>query len=151
MTVDRILRMTRRFDAAPERVFDAWLDPRVASKWLFTSPESEKYEAQIDARIGGRYTITDRRGGKEYTGVGEYLEIDRPRRLVFTFAMPQFAPDVDRIIVEIVPDGAGCILTLTQQGLPPDYKEATKAGWGKMFDALAATLRWFAFSAGDRS
>lgn len=82
MTVDpdRILRMTRRFDAAPERVFDAWLDPQMASKWLFTSPESEKYEAQIDARIGGRYTITDRRGGKEYTGVGEYLEIDRPRR-----------------------------------------------------------------------
>jgi hypothetical protein len=55
--------------------------------------------------------------------------------------MPQFAPDVDGIFVEIAPDGAGCILTLTQEGLPPGYKEASKAGWGKMFDALAAALR----------
>jgi uncharacterized protein YndB with AHSA1/START domain len=80
------------------------------------------------------------RAGTDYTGVGEYLEIDRPHRLVFTFAMPQFAPDIDRITVEIAPDGGGCVLTLTQEGLPPDYKAATEAGWGKMFDALAATL-----------
>ena len=54
--------------------------------------------------------------------------------------MPQFAPDIDRIVVEFAPDGVGCILTLTQEGLPPDYKEATAEGWGKMFDMLAAAL-----------
>jgi uncharacterized protein YndB with AHSA1/START domain len=142
MTVDpdRILRMSRRFAASPERVFDAWLNPETARKWLFASPADEVYRAEIDARVGGKYTITARRDGTDYTGVGEYLEIDWPRRLVFTFAMPQFAPDIDRIIVEIAPDGDGCVLTLTQEGLPPGYKEATESGWGKMFDALAAAL-----------
>jgi uncharacterized protein YndB with AHSA1/START domain len=151
MTVDsdRFLRMTRSFDASPERVFDAWLNPETARKWLFASPSDEVYTGEIDARVGGKWTITARRGGTNYTGGGEYLEIDRPRRLVFTFAMLQFSPNSDRITVEIAPSGAGCILTLTQEGidiadelrhLPPGVEGGTEMGWRLMFDALAATL-----------
>jgi len=130
----------RRFDASPERVFDAWIDPETARKWLFTSPTSERNSTEIDARVGGKWAITDRRDGVDYTGLGEYLEVDRPRRLVFTFAMPQFDPRADRIVVEITPEGAGCALTLAHELLPPEYHEATKEGWAKMFDVLAATL-----------
>lgn len=133
------VQITRRFDASPERVFDAWLDPEMASKWLFTTKTS-KTNYDLDTRVGGAYTITRRRGGKTYIGIGEYLEIERPRRLVFTFSMPQFAPDVDRVIVEIVPDGDGCILTLTQENLRLGYEKSTINGWGKMFDALTAAL-----------
>ncbi len=78
--------------------------------------------------------------GMELEGIGEYLEIDRPRRLVFTFAIPLFGPHVDRIVVEIVPDGAGCILTLTHELLPPEFHDATETGWGKMFDRLVEVL-----------
>ena len=45
--------------------------------------------------------IVDRRDGIDYRALGEYLEIDRPRRLVFTFAMPQFSPDFNKVTVEI--------------------------------------------------
>ncbi|HEY1012230.1 MAG TPA: SRPBCC domain-containing protein [Herpetosiphonaceae bacterium] len=137
---ERVLRMTRRFAAAPERVFDAWLRPETARRWLFASAADEAYRAEIDARVGGRYEITARREGVDYTAVGEYLEIDRPRRLVFTFAMPQFSPEADWIIVELAPDGAGCLLTFTQQGLPPEYHAATEEGWSLMFELLAALL-----------
>src|SRR6266540_6763946 len=70
MTVDpnRILRLTRRFNASPERVFDAWLNPETAKKWLFATPADEMYTAELDARVGGRYTITARRAGTDYTG-----------------------------------------------------------------------------------
>ena len=109
--------------------------------WLFASPADEAYTAELDVRVGGKWSITARRAGTDYTAVGEYLEIDRPRRLVFTFAMPQFAPDVDRLVVEFAPDGAGCLMTFVQEGLPPGYKQASESGWGTMFDALAALLR----------
>src|SRR5688572_21766991 len=114
---DRVLRMTRRFEASPERVFDAWLNPETARKWLFVTPADQTYTAEIDARVGGKWTITARRGGINYTASGEYLEIDRPRRLVFTFEMLQFSPNSDRITIEVAPSGTGCLLTFTQEGL----------------------------------
>jgi uncharacterized protein YndB with AHSA1/START domain len=133
-------RITRRFDAAPERVFDAWVDPSTARKWLFTTAASESHSTDIDARVGGRWTIADRREGVDYTALGEYLEIDRPRRLAFTFAMPQFGPHVDRIVVEIAPDGDGSLLTLTHELLPPEHHGPIRDGWGEMFDALATVV-----------
>jgi uncharacterized protein YndB with AHSA1/START domain len=135
------VRLVRHFDASPERVFDAWIDPETSSKWLFTMPTSESHSAEIDARVGGKYTITDRREGNDYTAVGEYLEISRPNRLVFTFGMPQFSPEFDRITVEIVPDGSGCQLTLIQEDLRKGYEKSTKRGWSKMMDQLAVALR----------
>ena len=101
------LRMSRRLDASPERVFDAWVDPKVAAKWLFTSPTSESHSTELDVRVGGGWTIIDRRDGVDYRAIGEYLEIDRPRRLVFTFGMPQFAEGFARVAVEIAADGTG--------------------------------------------
>jgi len=133
------LRITRRFDAAPERVFDAWLDPARARRWLFTSPASERHSTDLDGRVGGKWTIADRRDGVDYTALGEYLEIDRPRRLVFSFGMPQFSPLSCIVTVEIVPDGDGCILTLSQTDVAPAALKPTEAGWIDMFDALAAT------------
>ncbi len=134
------VRITRRFAASAERVFDAWVDPRVACKWLFTSTTSEANSTAIDARVGGSWTITDRRDGTDYTGSGVFLEVDRPRRLVFTFGMPQFSPDFNRVIVEIVQDGDGCVLTLTQEGVLPAGEAPARDGWGKMFDILQTIL-----------
>lgn len=147
------LRITRRFDASPERLFDAWTNPEIASKWLFTSPTRERNSTELDPRVGGAWEINDRREGVDYRGIGEYLEVDRPRRLVFTFGMPQFSDAFDLVTVEIAPDGAGALMTLTHERAPmdvidpaegawsPDYKDGLKNGWGKMWESLDEALR----------
>jgi uncharacterized protein YndB with AHSA1/START domain len=134
------LRLVRRFEASPERVFDAWLDPRVASRWLFTGPTSQAHDVEIDPRVGGAWRITDRRDGIDYVAHGEYLEIDRPRRLVFSFGMPQFSPAFNRITVEIASDGAGALMTLIHEGVPASDREGLEAGWSEMFGHLTAAL-----------
>ena len=63
-----------------------------------------------------------------------------PRRLVYTFAMPQFAVDYDTITVKIEPDGDGSILTLTRSGLRPGFEDSIRNGWGEMFDLLEKAL-----------
>jgi uncharacterized protein YndB with AHSA1/START domain len=138
MNTEHRLTITRRFDASPERVFDAFLDPTLARLWLFTSPETDiaARRVEIDARVGGKWLMTNPCEGMVIEGIGEYIEIDRPRRLVFTFAIPMFGPHVDRIAVEIASDGSGCILSLTHEQLPPVYHSATESGWGKMFRRL---------------
>jgi uncharacterized protein YndB with AHSA1/START domain len=137
----QVLSLSRRFEVSPERLFQAWTDPSLARAWLFTTPESEAHETLMDVRVGGAWSITDRRGGVTYEAIGRYLAVEPSTRLVFSFGMPQFSPAFNRVTVELTPDGDGTILTLTQEGLPPEHIPPTEDGWSRMFDALAERLR----------
>src|SRR5580658_3473531 len=112
--------VTQSFTASPERVFDAFLDLKVARRFLFATATGEMITAQIDARVGGQFTFIERRPDMgDVRHVGEYLEIERPRRLVFSFGVPQIDRRMTTVTIEIRPSAAGCELTLTNEGVPP--------------------------------
>lgn len=135
------LRVTRRFVFSAEAVFDAWLDPKLASQWLFATPDGEMVRAESDARVGGKFCFVDRRAGEDVAHVGEYLEIDRPRRLVFTFGVPKYSPDFERVTVEIERRGSGCELTLTHElGNELFSREQVEAGWTGILAGLEKSL-----------
>jgi uncharacterized protein YndB with AHSA1/START domain len=143
MTGNASVRVTRRFAASAERVFDAWLDPVLAAKWLFRSEDGEPVTAEIDARVGGGFKVVAHRPDGDVTHVGEYRIVDRPRRLVFTFAVPQFSPEFDLVTVEIRPVDGGCELTLINEMSPAIYAEwgeKTREGWASMLDRLVGAL-----------
>ena len=133
------VRVLHRYLASAERVFDAWLDPKTAGKWLFATPTGQMTRVEIDPRPGGKFTIV-RRDREEFEHVGEYVEIDRPRRLVFTFGVPMLSPEFTRVAIEIVRVGPGCELTLAQDGVPPDYAEPNVKGWTMILDSLERAL-----------
>jgi uncharacterized protein YndB with AHSA1/START domain len=135
------VRAAQRYDASCERVFDAWLDPKVAAKFLFATPTGQMIRAETDPRVGGRFTFTDRRpemGDVEHTGT--YIEIDRPRRLVFDFCVPAYEPTLTRITLDFAPAGDGCELTLTHEGVFEAYVKQTEQGWGMILAGLARAL-----------
>jgi uncharacterized protein YndB with AHSA1/START domain len=133
--------VTRSFTASAEQVFDAWLDPAIARHFLFATPAGEMIRAEVDARVGGKFVFVDRRPDMgDVLHTGEYLELDRPRRLAFTFGVPQFNPDFTTVRVEITPTAAGCDLTLTQTDVPAEWAERSKEGWGKIIAGLEAAL-----------
>jgi uncharacterized protein YndB with AHSA1/START domain len=141
------IKVARRFEASAERVFDAWLDPATARKWLFVTDDGEIVRCDLDARVGGAWTITRRGPSPEPPNevidmehTGEYLEIDRPRRLVFTFGVPKFSPDMTTVTIDIVSDGDGCELSLTTEGVPEEWRERTEQGWRMILDRLASIL-----------
>jgi uncharacterized protein YndB with AHSA1/START domain len=135
-----IVRVTHRFEASAERVFDAWLDPKTAVQWLFATPTGQMVRVEIDARVGGRFIFVDRRNGEDIEHRGEYLEIDRPRRLVFTFGVPKYSRETTRVCIDIVPRETGCELTLTHEGVLPEYVDRTRTGWTEILGRLSATL-----------
>jgi uncharacterized protein YndB with AHSA1/START domain len=134
------VRVSRRFEASPERVFDAWLDPKRAGKWLFATPTGRMVRVEIDARVGGAFCFVDRRDGEDVEHTGKYLEIDRPRRLVFTFAVPKYSDESTRVTIDIVAQGTGCELTLTHEGVPTEWADSSKSGWAMILDGLATTV-----------
>ena len=134
------VKVTRRFDAPPERVFDAWLDPATVGKWLFATVSGEMVRVEIDPRVGGSYVIVERRGGEDVEHTGEYLELDRPRSLAFTLRVPKYSQDQSFVRVEIVPRESGCELTLTHENVYPEYQERTEAGWGMVLGQLGKML-----------
>lgn len=136
----RSVTVERHIAAPPEQVFAAWINPELACKWLMASAESVPGDYALDTQVGGEWTIHRRSGDKIYTAVGEYVEIDPPRRLVFTFSMPQFAVDVGTVTVEIKPDKSGSLVRLTQSGDRPGYERSTAHGWEGMLIRLERAL-----------
>src|SRR5258708_31749512 len=131
-----IVTVTQRFSAPAERVFDAWLDTALIGRWMFGPAlrDEEVLRIATDPHVGGAFSFLVGRQGQEIDHVGKYLEIDRPRRLVFTWAIApaSIEPDVaSRVIVAITPVGSGCELVLTHEMQPEwaDYAGLVTEGW----------------------
>jgi uncharacterized protein YndB with AHSA1/START domain len=135
------LVVSHRYPFPPEKVFDAWLDPKVARRFLFATPTGEMIRADVDPKVGGRFAFVDRRPDMgDVLHEGEYLEIDRPRRLVFTFAVPQFDPAVTTVALTLETADGGCVLTLRHTEVLPEWVEPTRQGWGTILAGLEAAL-----------
>jgi len=135
------LSVSHHYPFPAEKVFDAWLDPAIARRFLFATSDGEMVRAEIDARVGGRFTFVDRRPDMgDVAHVGEYLHIDRPGRLIFTFAVPQFDPSYTTVTVTIVPAEDGCAVTLTHDGVPDEWAERSAEGWMMILAAAGQAL-----------
>jgi uncharacterized protein YndB with AHSA1/START domain len=135
------LKLERKFDFSPHRVFEAFTIPEKMRVWWTGDTEFE-----IDLRIGGRYSIKRKEGEVTYIMTGEYLEIDKPNKLVYTYEMPDLSPNIDTIKIEIIPDKkGGSIMTFVQEGididselkeLPEGTISESEKGWQQGFDLI---------------
>jgi uncharacterized protein YndB with AHSA1/START domain len=143
MSGPTVLTVTRDFAAPATRVFDAWLDPADAARFLFATPDGEMIRCEIDPRVGGSFTLTERRATGDAEHRGRYLEINRPHRLVFLFAAtPAEEDEWTRVAIDIVDTGSGCTLTVTHEMDPQwaAYEAQTRKGWTTILESLARIL-----------
>ncbi len=84
--VGNYVRLTRLIRAPREKVYDAWLDPAVRQLWWCASPEMKAGRCEIDAKVGGQYAVgMIGPDGTEYVARGEFMTLDRPSRIQFTW------------------------------------------------------------------
>jgi len=137
--------VTGLFSVPPEPVFDAFLDKKMIGRFMFGPAirDEEIVSLQNDPWVGGSFSYVVRRQGKTFDHTGEYLEIDRPRRLVFTWTVKEDPSNSQsRIVIGILPVIDGCELTLTHE-MPrgqEEFVEKSKVAWGKMIDKLTEIL-----------
>lgn len=138
------IRVSRRINAQAGRVFDAWLDPAMIGRFMFGAHLRDEQVVSLtnEPRVGGTFHYKVSRGGAELDHTGTYREIERPRRLAFTWGVDVEEGDRSVVTIEITPDGEACELTLTHV-LHPDwveYAERTQQGWTQIVGDLAAAL-----------
>jgi uncharacterized protein YndB with AHSA1/START domain len=141
--VGRRLHLERTLAATPEQVFAACIEPERLAEWWgpagFTSPRVE-----IDAREGGQYRITMQPpAGEAFHLSGEFREIERPRRLAYTFVWDPPDPDDRETVVTLTFDPVGdeTRLVLDQGPFETDARYALhEDGWTETLDRLAEAL-----------
>ena len=133
-------RVRRLFRAQAEDVFDAWIDPAKIRQW-FAPGMGETRQIDIDPRVGGRFCIVQRRADADATHTGTYLELERPRRLVFTWSTPPQS-DRSRVHVEIGAVADVCEVMLTHEMEPrwAPHIDRIEHGWSTQLDAMASML-----------
>ena len=133
------LEITRRFEAPPERVFDAWLNTSWG-EWI--GPRAVKGEVELlEPRVGGRYRIVMHRpDDKPLTVEGVYRTIERPTKLAFTWTWVHEERET-LVTLTFRPDGKGTAMTIHHEGFSTtDRRDGHNNGWNGTFDKLADYL-----------
>jgi uncharacterized protein YndB with AHSA1/START domain len=132
------VRVSRQVRAAPKRVFDAWLHADEARTFLFVGRIGDAISSEIDAQVGGGFRIVRHWGGEAVEYSGEYLEIDRPHRLVFSLFVEKYAQRDDRVIVELAPVEEQSLIVLTHEFSlrNPTERSRIERGWARALDVL---------------
>ncbi|WP_329045686.1 SRPBCC domain-containing protein [Amycolatopsis sp. NBC_01488] len=125
------LEVTVHIEAPPETVFPYFTDPARYTQWMGGT-------AMLEPVPGGGYRV-GMRGG--VAAVGEFVEIDPPRRIVFTWGWTHdhaVAPGSTRVVVTLEPVDGGTLVVLRHHGLPGDeQREHHGKGWTMYLDRLA--------------
>ena len=136
------LRLTQTIRADAERLFRAWTDPNELRHWWRMEGEGWSFaEASIDLRVGGRYRLgMTSPDGKTHVAVGQYVEVERPARLAFTWDWEEPAARVGEtlVTVEFKPAaGDKTEVVLTHERFAEAERMAShERGWGQLLRLL---------------
>jgi uncharacterized protein YndB with AHSA1/START domain len=132
--------VVRRVIGVPrEQVFDAWLDPSSLARWMRPSPGSTA-TAEVDPRVGGTFRIAMIHGEGSVEHTGEYLVIERPSRLSFTWISVNTDHTPTVVTVEFLQHDDGTELVLTHRRLPASRVAAHRNGWREIVRKLDGVL-----------
>ena len=136
-TAPTSIRVRRRIAAPAQVLFDAWLDPESVGAWMRPF-DTARTVAQTDPVVGGVYRIDMYQpDGQVVEHVGKYVEIDPPRRLVFTWASPATQHKDSLVTIEFIESEGATEVSLTHEQLPEYMAQAHVGGWTSAFEKLA--------------
>lgn len=142
---DDQVAIVRTFDAPPEQVWQAWVDPlQVAQWWGPDGFETPPGSVVIELRVGGRYDLlmVDTRSGGEFPVRQEVLEVSAPELLVLLHEpMPDHGMlEPIRTRIEFHAHAGGTRVEVSGGPYPAEMGAFAEQGWREQFDKLARVL-----------
>ena len=130
LVVRRVIRASR------DVVFAAWTDAESMRHWMCPASIVEA-QAQLDPRPGGSYRIVMKGPDGDYEHTGEYLAVEPPSKLVFTWISNSTGNQPTLVTVELFDRGGNCELVLTHERFASAAAmRHHRGGWGQIADRL---------------
>ena len=143
MTTETELKLetSRIINAPRDRLFDAWLDPEMLSRFMTPGPDVTVAEARTDARVGGRFLVVMRAGDKDLPHQGTYKTIDRANRFAITWESPMSPVEGSLVTVDFEDATGGTLVRLNHVRFPSEEsRDNHEKGWGAILNALAKAV-----------
>ncbi len=135
MTSDSVVEVSVHIAAQPETVFPYFTDPGRYIQWMGSG-------ATLEPVPGGCYRVLMRDGVE---AAGEFVEVDAPRRVVFTWGWTHdhaVAPGTTRVVVTLYPENGGTRVVLRHYDLPNEEQgEHHRKGWEFYLGRLDVRVR----------
>lgn len=127
--------------APPERVFQALVDPQQVVKWWGEVGIYRCTEFQADLRVGGKWRSAGVDGGHGFEVTGEFLEVDPPHLLVYTWVASWTGDVKTTVRWELEPTPQGALVRIRHGGFAghPDVAKNYR-GWPRMLGWLQAFI-----------
>jgi uncharacterized protein YndB with AHSA1/START domain len=139
VTDDYSVTVRREIAASAEALFDAWLDAESLAAWLRPAATREA-RVETDPRVGGTFRFAMVGDESSTVCTGSYLEIDRPRRLVFTWSSPDTEHRDSMVTVTFEASASSTVVEIHQVGLPDERaRDSHYAGWSDILRELGRT------------
>jgi uncharacterized protein YndB with AHSA1/START domain len=138
VSTGRVVLVRRVLPAPPDIVYDEWLDPVGMIEWMCPRP-ARAARISLEPSVGGSLRIDIEDSGSSLYVSGHYIELDRPRRLRFTWSCSAWADPSVQSVVTVTLDKHGTaetMMTIEHEQLPPDEADSHQRGWA----AVAAQL-----------
>ncbi len=134
---DLSVNVSKTIQAPIESVFDAWLNPSILSKFILPAPGMPEPQVELDAKEGGSFTILMQVGQEKIAHTGQYLELSRPTKLVFSWNSP-FSADGSTVILNFTAiDEETTLVELNQvKFLDEQARTNHENGWGIILSKL---------------
>ena len=129
------VQVQRVIAASPETVYDEWLDAEALRDWMCPRP-AHATRVELDPRVGGRLRIDIEDSGDRVVVTGQYLELDRPHRLAFTWRSSAWSEERDSVVTVTFEAEAGgrTLMTIHHVRLPDRVRSGYRTGWARILE-----------------
>jgi uncharacterized protein YndB with AHSA1/START domain len=138
------LRLQRVFQAPADAVFDAWTSPEVLRRWWAAKPSWRCLSAEVDLRVGGSYRLgmEDPESGETHIVGGRYTDVERPRRLAYTWRWEGGEENVQSsVAVEFIDQGERTTIVLEHTLLADqESRDGHRSGWLGCLESLQTNV-----------
>ena len=137
---DLVVKLTKTINAPIEKVFNAWLDADTLSQFMMPIAGMPQPRVEADGREGGSFAIYMMVGDNEIPHRGQYLKVEKPNKLVFTWESPFSTDDSTVTILFNSIDETTTEINFTHLKFKDEQARSNhEGGWGTILEYLSNT------------